>query len=133
MIEDIERGQVLNLPVHGERIVFGFGWTPAEGGEPLDFDLSAVLLTKAGEVVDCVYHRCLSAKGFCVRHMGDERGGACHPTEDDEQIAVYPAMVPESVQSIYFVASASNKAGQDYGFQKPEKTHFSVTCFDPAR
>lgn len=133
MISEIERGQVLNLPIHGERLTFGIGWTPGVDGAPVDFDLSAVLLNKHGEVIDCVYHRCLSAKGFCVRHMGDERGGQCHESEEDEQICVYPAMVPEAVQAIFFVASAVSKEGDQFGFMRPGKLHFSVTSFDPAR
>ena len=134
MIDAIERGQVLNLPIHSERITFGLGWTSPASAGPSDYDLAAVLMSESGDVVDVVYHRCLSACGMCVRHLGDERGAKCHPAEDNEQIAVYPSMVPAIVKAIFFVASATPRSSEDApGFLRLDKLHFSVASFDPAR
>jgi len=53
--KSINKNQVLNLPVHAERYCFGCSWN-FERGESKDYDLSAVLIGKNGELIDAVYY-----------------------------------------------------------------------------
>jgi stress response protein SCP2 len=131
VLTEIKKGQVLNLPTHAERCTFGLGWV---GAESLDCDLSAILLDETGALVDVVYHRCLSSKGFCVRHLGDETSGLFSPDGAGESIAFYPRMVPDKVKAIFIVANVGHKEKDTAGgLSQLEKLHLTVTAFDPAR
>ena len=71
---------------------FGLGFAPPED-KNLDIDLSCVMYSKEGAVIDCAYHCNYSALDGAVRHNGDNQSGS--KSGDAEVIHMYPGLVAE--------------------------------------
>ena len=108
------------------KVRIGCGWdtNDEENGKTFDLDLTAVLLSEVGKVIDgkaVVYYGNLDYKNAganAVHHTGDNLTG--EGEGDDEQIEVELAKVPDNCHRIAFIVNIYEAAskGQNFGMVK---------------
>jgi len=101
-------------------VTVGLGWQArATSGADFDPDASALLLNASGRVLSdqhFVFFNNLKSPDGSVQHMGDELTGGSG-VEDDEQIKVDLATVPDDVDKIVVTVSIydAETRGQSFG------------------
>lgn len=101
----MEKGSVVDLPkVQDLRtLVAGLGWDVDAG--KVDLDVSAVMLTAAGEVRDACYFGNLEVQG--AQHSGDNLTG--EGDGDDEQITLDLQALTRDVSQVFFLINVYTK------------------------
>jgi len=97
----MEKGGVLDLPMHLGCITVGLGWDVDDG--ECDLDVSAVLLDAHGADVEAVFFGRLESEEHGIRHTGDNLTG--EGEGDDEQIVVQLDHIGEKVRQVFFVVN----------------------------
>ena len=89
-------------------------------GEKIDLDLTAVLLTDGGQLIDAVYFKKTLSDDQSVKHSGDERSGKAEGY--DEKITILLNKIQETTKVIAILVNSAS--GQD--FQKVESAELSI-------
>ncbi len=113
MAISLRKGQKVDLTkgTNLTKILVGLGWkeNKYDGGYDFDLDAAAFLLGANGKVNsddDFVFYNNLKHVSGSVEHMGDElKGGSDGAEEDQEQIKIDLAKVPENVEKIDFTVT----------------------------
>ena len=132
MSVSLQKGQKVSLSKDNEglsHVLVGLGWDEATktggglfgllrggGGQPIDCDASALLLTdgKLKNKSDIVFFGNLKHRSGTVQHMGDNLTG--EGDGDDEQILIDLAKVPEQYDRIVMVVNIYQAAQRKQHF-----------------
>ena len=113
MAINLEKNGAIDLKKNNKNITklrVGLGWDAnTNGQEDFDLDASVFLLTANGKTrnaQDLVFYGALDHPSGSVQHMGDNLvGGTGSGRDDDEQIVIDLAKVPEAIEEIVFTVT----------------------------
>lgn len=104
--------------LHDSELEIGLSWDMS--GEKIDLDLTAVLLTDSGQLVDAVYFNKTKSDDEAIIHSGDEKGGQKEGI--DEKISINLSKLSSSTRVIAILINSSS--GQ--GFLKIETAELTI-------
>ena len=111
-------GEEKTLPV-GTFVEIGLSWDMF--GEKIDLDLSVILLTDSGQLIDAVYFNKTASDDVSVLHTGDERTGI--KQGHDEKITINLEKVSRGTK--VFAVCITSASGQS--FQKIETAEVNIS------
>lgn len=114
----LQPGEEKEIPL-GKFIEVGLSWEMF--GEKIDLDLSAILLTNTGQMLDAVYFNQTASKDGSVIHSGDEKTGKKEGY--DEKITIFLDKIGNGTSLIAILVNSSS--GQS--FQKVETAELSIS------
>jgi len=97
----MSKGGLLDIPKAMDSITVGLGWDTDKG--KIDLDVSAVLLTASGQMVETVYFGKLESVRHGIKHSGDNLTG--EGEGDDEQVEAVLGRIGQDVQQVVFVVN----------------------------
>jgi len=103
----------------GKFVEIGLSWDMYD--EKIDLDLSVVMLTESGQLIDAVYFNKIASDDGSVLHSGDERTGI--KEGDDEKITINLEKVSKGTK--VFAVLVTSASGQS--FQKIETAELTIS------
>ncbi len=115
------------------RVLVSLGWNPPASAQPFDLDASALLCGADGNVPNqghFVFYNQLSSPGTPVQHQGGNQAGAGADGQDDEQVEVDLARVPDYVDKVVFAVSIHQAAERRQTFAQVGVAFIRVSNLD---
>lgn len=106
-----------DFPLPFKPIEIGLSWEMV--GHKIDLDLSALLLTTTGQLIDSVFYNKTSSDDNSVVHSGDERSGKREGY--DEKININPELIAPATGIIAILVNSPEE-----GFQRVETAELAI-------